>query len=78
MAEITAQLVKELRERTQAGMADCKNALVEATNREWMGAIPFTMLILPGGEIAYKHLGEVDPLELKRKIVDILGRTYYK
>src|SRR5215471_1647745 len=30
MAEITAQLVKELRERTQAGMADCKNALVEA------------------------------------------------
>src|SRR2546430_16641229 len=31
MAEITAQLVKELRERTQAGMADCKNALVEAS-----------------------------------------------
>src|SRR5437868_3302842 len=30
MAEITAQLVKELRERTQAGMADCKSALVEA------------------------------------------------
>src|SRR5258708_11702950 len=31
MAEITAQLVKELRERTEAGMADCKNALVEST-----------------------------------------------
>jgi elongation factor Ts len=30
MAQVTAQLVKELRERTQAGMADCKNALVEA------------------------------------------------
>ncbi len=30
MAEITAALIKELRERTQAGMADCKNALVEA------------------------------------------------
>jgi elongation factor Ts len=30
MAEITAQLVKELRERTQAGMADCKSALVES------------------------------------------------
>jgi elongation factor Ts len=29
MADITASLVKELRERTQAGMADCKNALVE-------------------------------------------------
>jgi elongation factor Ts len=30
MAEITASMVKELRERTQAGMSDCKNALVEA------------------------------------------------
>lgn len=30
MAEITASLVKELRERTQAGMMECKKALVEA------------------------------------------------
>lgn len=30
MAQITAQMVKELRERTQAGMSDCKSALVEA------------------------------------------------
>jgi elongation factor Ts len=30
MAEITAQLVKELRERTGAGMMECKSALVEA------------------------------------------------
>jgi elongation factor Ts len=29
MAAVTAAMVKELRERTQAGMADCKNALVE-------------------------------------------------
>ncbi len=31
MSEITASMVKELRERTQAGMSDCKNALVEAS-----------------------------------------------
>ena len=30
MAEITAAMVKELRERTQAGMMDCKKALVES------------------------------------------------
>jgi elongation factor Ts len=30
MADITASMVKELRDRTQAGMSDCKNALVEA------------------------------------------------
>jgi elongation factor Ts len=28
-AEITAQMIKDLRERTSAGMADCKKALVE-------------------------------------------------
>ena len=30
MAEITAAMVKELRERTGAGMMDCKRALQEA------------------------------------------------
>ena len=30
MAEITASLVKELRERTGAGMMECKKAVVEA------------------------------------------------
>ena len=30
MADISAELVKELRERTGAGFMDCKNALVEA------------------------------------------------
>ncbi|MDR0515028.1 MAG: elongation factor Ts, partial [Coriobacteriaceae bacterium] len=30
MAEITATLVKELREMTGAGMMECKKALVEA------------------------------------------------
>jgi len=29
MAEVTTQMIKELRERTQAGMADCKKALSE-------------------------------------------------
>ena len=29
MAEITATMIKDLRERTAAGMADCKKALVE-------------------------------------------------
>ncbi|MEA4928213.1 MAG: translation elongation factor Ts [Candidatus Limiplasma sp.] len=30
MAEVTSQMVKELRETTQAGMMDCKKALIEA------------------------------------------------
>jgi translation elongation factor EF-Ts len=38
MAEITAAMVKELRERTGAGMMDCKKALAE-TNGEMEAAI---------------------------------------
>ena len=38
MAEITAAAVKELRERTSAGMMDCKKALAE-TNGDMEGAI---------------------------------------
>ena len=34
MAEITASAVKSLREKTGAGMIDCKNALVEADGDE--------------------------------------------
>ena len=34
MAEITASIVKDLREKTGAGMMDCKKALVEADGDE--------------------------------------------
>lgn len=40
MAEISAQMVKELREKTGAGMGDCKNALVE-TNGDMKEAIEY-------------------------------------
>jgi elongation factor Ts len=41
MAELTAALVKKLREKTDAGMMDCKKALTEtsgATEAEWLEA----------------------------------------
>ena len=34
MAEITAAAVKQLREKTGAGMMECKNALIEAEGNE--------------------------------------------
>src|ERR1044072_36137 len=34
MAEITAAAVKQLREKTGAGMMECKNALVESSGNE--------------------------------------------
>lgn len=40
MAEVTAAMVKELRERTQAGMMDCKKALV-SSNGDMEAAVEY-------------------------------------
>jgi len=49
---------------------------VESTDPDWNGALPHTLLIKPGGEVIFRHTGEVNTLELKRAIVGYLGRTY--
>lgn len=51
-------------------------ALIEAVDKDWPGAIPYTLIIKPGGEVLYRHLGLIDPLEVKQTIVEYLGRTY--
>lgn len=53
-----------------------RDALAEALDKEWNGPLPFTVLIAPGGEIVYRKQGAFEPLEVKRAIVDKLGRTY--
>jgi peroxiredoxin len=66
--------------------ASCRNYLFDsqdeyqlmaAVDKNLLGGIPYTILIRPGGEVIYRHLGIVDPLELKKAIVGYLGR-YYK
>ncbi|HLU49147.1 MAG TPA: redoxin domain-containing protein [Planctomycetota bacterium] len=56
---------------------DDLDALADALDPEWSGALPLTVLIAPGGEIKYRRVGEIEPLELRRAIVDVLGRTYH-
>jgi thiol-disulfide isomerase/thioredoxin len=53
-------------------------ALAEALGVEWQGALPFTLVVKPGGEIAYSKMGPIDPLELRRAIVEQLSRYYFK
>jgi thiol-disulfide isomerase/thioredoxin len=50
------------------GDAD-KYALIEAFDKDWSGALPFTVLIDPAGEVLYRREGPIDPLELKRVIL---------
>lgn len=56
---------------------DSRDALAEALDSQWPGALPHTIVIAPGGEILYRHSGQFDPLTLKRAIVEELGRYYF-
>lgn len=51
---------------------------IEAVDPDWQGALPFTMLIDPGGKIVFKKQDVVDPLKLKKMIVENknIGRYY--
>lgn len=52
--------------------------MIEAVDPDWNGALPYTMLIEPGGKKVYKKQETIDPLEMKRVIVDhpMIGRYY--
>lgn len=52
--------------------------LIESVDNEWQGALPFTLLIEPGGKILYKKQDMIDPLEMKKLIVGsrFIGRYY--
>ena len=49
-------------------------ALIEAVDENWQGALPYTMLIRSDGEVIYARQDAIDALEMKRKIVEVLGR----
>ena len=52
-------------------------ALMSAFDSEWNAAVPYTMLIRPGGEVVYRRQGEIDPLELRRLIIANLADDDY-
>ena len=60
MAEVTAAMVKELRERTQAGMMDCKKALV-SSNGDMEAAVEYLrekgLAAAKGAVESYIHMG---------------------
>ncbi len=57
---------------------DDKYKLIEAIDPKWQGALPYTVLVEPGGKIVYAKQGTIDAAEMKTMIVDnrIIGRFY--
>jgi len=50
--------------------------LAEILDKEWRGPLPYTLLIAPGGKIIYRQSNAIEPIEVKKAIVDFIGRTY--
>lgn len=52
--------------------------LLKAIDPDWDGAMPYTVLLEPEGKVVYKKMGEIEPLELKKTIVNhpMIGRYY--
>ena len=55
-----------------------KYKLMEAFDKDWTGALPFTVLVSPDGKIVYRHEGAIDDLEVKRVIVKELKEDRFK
>jgi peroxiredoxin len=57
---------------------DDKYKLIEAIDPKWQGALPYTLVVAPGGKIIYAKEGAIDPAALKKAIVDdpAIGRYY--
>ena len=57
---------------------DNKYALIEAVDPNWQGALPYTLLVEPGGKIVYAKQNVIDPEKMKTLIVEhpLIGRFY--
>lgn len=58
--------------------ADDKYKLIEAVDPKWSGALPYTILVEPGGKIVYGKQGTINAMEMKTRIVEnkLIGRFY--
>src|SRR5438874_1809740 len=53
-----------------------RDKLADILDKDWAGPIPHTVLIAPGGKIIYRKSGPIEPIEVRKQIVDHIGRTY--
>jgi len=57
---------------------DDKYKMIEAIDPQWQGALPYTLLVEPGGKIVYSKQGAIDPEQLRKIIFNdpFIGRLY--
>jgi len=52
------------------------DSLQKTLDPEWLGPVPYTLIVAPGGKIIYRHLGSIDLAEVRAKLLDQLGPYY--
>jgi thiol-disulfide isomerase/thioredoxin len=77
--EAALKFLKERQASTRNVILDTDDSysLVEAVDPEWPGALPYTILVAPGGKILYRSVGAYDRLQLRKAIIGYLGRYYH-
>src|SRR3954462_8009349 len=80
MAEITASLVKELREKTGAGMMDCKKALSETQGElekaiDWLRTKGLSAAAKKAGRIAAEGLVGVSASGNRGAVIEVNAET---
>jgi elongation factor Ts len=80
MAEITAALVKDLREKTGAGMMDCKKALTESAGDlegavDWLRKKGLSAAAKKSGRVAAEGLVGVASAPLRAAMVEVNAET---
>ena len=56
--------------------SDDTAALQKAFDPQWESAVPYTVLLAPGGKVLFSSTGSVDMLELRRKILASVPAEY--
>lgn len=45
---------------------------------KWLGPIPYTLVVAPGGEVIFRHQNEIDPIELRKVIIKYMDDNKVK
>lgn len=75
-AKVLKFLTKKMASNTNYLFDGNKYDLIEAIDPEWAGALPYTVLLNPQGEIVYKQMGMIDIRALRKAVVEQIGRYY--
>ncbi|MGA2864403.1 MAG: redoxin domain-containing protein [Verrucomicrobiota bacterium] len=74
---------KDVLEFLKKKQASCRNLIFSSADRErlidafdpdWQGAVPYTVLLAPDGKIVTRQTGSIDPLALRRALVQAMNQ----